>query len=125
MPDLPSELRQLDDHIAALENSRGQLPDAVVDTAISAIRAQRNAIAQAAQSVAVLGNNYGDINTGLIIQLAAKPGASKDDLRRAYLARILNQANQLPLFVGDSGNAQVRLSSVYTCLLYTSDAADE
>ena len=117
MPDLPSELRQLDDHIAALENSRGQLPDAVVDTAISAIRAQRNAIAQAAQSVTVLGNNYGDINTGLIIQLAAKPGASKDDLRRAYLARILNQANQLPLFVGDSGNAQVRLSSVYTALL--------
>ena len=80
-----------------LENSRGQLPDAVVDTAISAIRAQRNAIAQAAQSVAVVGNNYGDLNTGLIIQLAAKPGASKGDLRRAYLARILT---------GSSGSAQ-------------------
>ena len=117
MPDLPSELRQLNDHIAALENSRGQLPDDVVDTAIAAIRAQLQTIVQAAHAVAVTGNNYGNINTGLIIQQASKPGAGKGELRRAYLARILNQANQLALFAGDSANTQIRLSSVYTALL--------
>ncbi|MEA3274248.1 MAG: SUMF1/EgtB/PvdO family nonheme iron enzyme, partial [Pseudomonadota bacterium] len=53
----------------------------------------------------------------VIIQQGTRPGASKQDLRRAYLARILTQADQLPLFAGDTANAQVRLSSVYTALL--------
>ena len=64
-----------------------------------------------------MGDNNGILNLGVLIQQGTKPGASKDDLRRAYLARVLTQANQLPLFVGDSANAQVRLSAVYTALL--------
>ena len=70
-----------------------------------------------AAGVGVGRDNYGDINTGLIIQQGTKPGASRTDLRRAYLARILTQANQLPLFAGDSANSQVRLSALYTALL--------
>lgn len=63
-----------------------------------------------------VGGNYydGDINTGLIIQQGTRAGASRQNLQRAYLARILSHANQLPLFAGDSVNAQVRLSFVQT-----------
>ena len=124
MPDHPSEMRELDDAIAALERLRGKLPDSTVDAAIASLRVQGGAIAQGQDALAVGaggvgigGDSYGDINTGIIIQQAAKPGAGKEELRRAYLARILNQANQLPLFAGDSANAQIRLSSVYTALL--------
>ena len=97
------------------------------DTAAAGINAQlsgsgaiaqgQDALAVGARGVGITGNHYGNINTGLIIQQGTKPGASRADLRRAYLARILTQANQLPLFAGDSANSQVRLSSVYTALL--------
>ena len=99
------------------------------DAAAAALQAQLiggGAIAQGqnalgvgvgAGGVGVGGDNYGDINLGVMIQRAAQPGASADTLRRAYLARALGQANQMPLFSGDSGNAQLRLSSVYTELL--------
>lgn len=97
------------------------------DAAAAAINAQlagsgaiaqgQGAAAVGTAGVGVARDHYGDINTGVIIQLGARPGASKDDLKRAYLARILTQADQLPLFVGDTANAQVRLSSVYTALL--------
>ena len=82
-----------------------------------AIAQGQDATAVGAGGVAVQGDNQGTINLGVLIQQGTKPGASPADLRRAYLARILTQANQLPLFVGDSANAQVRLSSVYTALL--------
>ena len=75
------------------------------------------ATAVGAGGVGITRDNYGNINTGVIIQQGTRPGASKDDLRRTYLARILRQTDQLPLFAGDSANAQVRLSSVYTALL--------
>jgi hypothetical protein len=58
------------------------------------------------------GDNEGVINLGVLIQQAARPGASKEDLRRAYLARILTQADQLPLFASDGSQAQIRLSSI-------------
>ena len=48
----------------------------------------------------LLRDNQGTINLGVLIQNAAKPGASEEVLRRAYLARILTKANQLP-FAGD------------------------
>jgi formylglycine-generating enzyme required for sulfatase activity len=105
----------------------GAIDQDTYDTAVAAMRATLTgsgglaqgdqARAAGAGGVIVDGNVTGDINTGLIIQQAAKPGASKADLRRAYLARMLMQANQLPLFAGDSANAQIRLSSVYTALL--------
>ena len=82
-----------------------------------AIAQGQDATAVGAGGVAVQGDNQGTINLGVLIQQGIKPGASPADLRRAYLARILSQANQLPLFVGDSANAQIRLSSVYTALL--------
>ena len=74
------------------------------------------ALAIGAGAVGIQGDDTGMVNLGVLIQQAAKPGASQEDLRRAYLARIVTQANQLPLFAGDSANAQVRLSSVYTAL---------
>lgn len=68
-------------------------------------------------SVQVEGDNHGLINLGLLIQQAQRPDASADDLGRAYLARILQQADHLPLYAGDTSNAQIRLSAVYTALL--------
>lgn len=120
-----AQLTSLDKLKHALE--LGAIDQDTFDMAAAAINAQlsgggaiaqgRDALAIGAGGVGVGRDNYGDFNTGLIIQQAARPGASKEDLRRAYLARILTQANQLLLFAGDSANAQVRLSSVYTALL--------
>jgi formylglycine-generating enzyme required for sulfatase activity len=89
--------------------------------------AQDNAdLAVGSQAVTIRnGDNYGDINTGVLIHIGTKPGASKDDLRRAYLARILSQSDQLPLFAGDSGTAQIRLSSIYTALITQRAERDE
>ncbi|MGH8472340.1 MAG: NACHT domain-containing protein, partial [Gammaproteobacteria bacterium] len=107
--------------------AEGMLSQDTFDAAVAGLKAQlagsgaiaqgQDALAVGAGGMAVGGDNYGNLNTGVIIQLGTKPGASKEDLRRAYLARILAQANQLLLFAGDSANAQVRLSSVYTALL--------
>ena len=116
-------------HIEQLKRAldAGLIDQDTYETAVAAMNAQLNvsgAIAQGqdalsigAGGVGVGRDNYGGINTGVIIQQAARSGASREDLRRAYLARILTQADQLPLFVGDSAKAQIRLSSVYTALL--------
>lgn len=70
-----------------------------------------------ADGVLVGGNNGGLINLDVLIQQGTRPGASGEELCRAYLNRLLQQANQLPLFSGDSARAEVRLSSIYTALL--------
>jgi len=118
----PSRLEQLRRALDA-----GLIDRDTYDAAVAGITAQLtgsgsiaqgpDALAVGTAGVGVTGPNYGPINTGVIIQQGTRAGASPADLRRAYLARILTQANQLPLFVGDSANAQVRLSSVYTALL--------
>jgi hypothetical protein len=122
-------LEQLQRALAA-----GLIDQATYDAAAAGISAQlagggaiaqgQDALAVGAHGVGIGGDNYGDINTGLIIQQAARPGASKNDLRRAYRARILSKPNQLPLFAGDSGSAEIRLSSVYTALLTQRSAVD-
>ncbi len=104
------------------------------DAAVAAMSAQfagSGAIAQGQDSFAVGaggvgigGDNHGTINLGVLIQKGIKPGASESDLRRAYLARILNQSNQLPVFVGEGANAQLQLSAVYTALLTTRSEDD-
>lgn len=66
---------------------------------------------------AAAGDNQGMVNLGVIIQQGSRPGADREDLRRAFLARMLTQTNQFSLFADDTGNAQIRLSSVYTALL--------
>lgn len=82
--------------------------------------------AKAAGERAVIndGSNSGIINTGefyqTIIQHAARSGASREDLRRAYLAWLSACANELPLTLGDSGSP-VQLASVYTALLTKQD----
>ncbi|MDS4042440.1 MAG: SUMF1/EgtB/PvdO family nonheme iron enzyme [Candidatus Competibacter sp.] len=118
----PSHLEQLRRALDA-----GLIDRDTYDAAVAAMTAQlagsgaiaqgQDALAVGAGGVGVRGDNQGTINLGVLIQQGIKPGASPADLRRAYLARILTQANQLPLFVGDGANAQVRLSSVYTALL--------
>ena len=72
----------------------------------------------------VHGDVNGTLNLGVIIEQARQPGASLETLRRAYLARLLAQANQLPLLAGEPGSEQVQLSSVYTALLTQRSAAD-
>ncbi len=114
MPDSDNLLSQLDAAIAAQENLRGQLPDAVFDLIIQTLKSQRHA----AQAVAVGRDNLGDINLGTIIhQFQPKPGAGRAELRMAYLARMLRQANQLPLFAGKSLSSQIRLAAIYTAIM--------
>ena len=118
----PSSLEQLRRALEA-----GHIDQATCDAAaagVSARLAGAGAIAQGpgatavgAGGVAVAGHNSGLINLGVLIQQAAHPGASAQELRSAYLARMLLQADQLPLFAGDSAKAPIRLSSVYTALL--------
>jgi formylglycine-generating enzyme required for sulfatase activity len=82
-----------------------------------AIAQGTDARAVGARAVYLEGDNNSVINTGTLIQIGTRPGASKIELRRAYLARILTQAEQLPLFAADGGKDQVKLSSIYTALL--------
>jgi formylglycine-generating enzyme required for sulfatase activity len=105
----------------------GLIDQDTYDTAVAAMQARLTgggAIAQGANTQAVgaggvliAGDSSGFVNLGVYIQQAARPGADAATLRRAYLARLLQQANQLPLFGGDSARAEIRLSSVYTALL--------
>ena len=46
MPDLSSELHELDNKIAALESLRGKLSDAMIDADIATLRTQNGAIAK-------------------------------------------------------------------------------
>jgi len=118
----PSRLEQLKRALDA-----GLIDQDTFDAAVAGMNAKvagNGAVAQGpgatavgAGGVGVHGDNDGVINLGVLIQQGAKPGASRQDLALAYLARILTTANQLPLFVGDGANAQVRLSAVYTALL--------
>lgn len=120
-----AHLTRLDQLKRALD--AGLIDQDTFDTAAAAINAQlsgggavaegQGAAAVGAAGVGIARDNYGDINTGVIMQLGTRPGASKEELRRAYLARILTQADQLPLFAGDTANAHVRLSRVYIALL--------
>lgn len=112
----------------------GAIDQDTYDAAVAGISAQvagsgalaqgRGATAIGAGGVGVGGDNTGTINLGVLIQQGTRPGASEADLTRAYLARILRQADQLPLFVGDGGSAQVRLSAVYTALLTQKSGAN-
>lgn len=105
----------------------GAIDQATFDAVSGALQAQLTgggAIAQGdsaqsvgARGVLIDGNNSGDINLGVIIQQGMRPGARKEDLRRAYLARMLDLGNHLALFAGDTTNAQIKLTSVYTALL--------
>jgi len=115
----------LDELRALLE--AGQLSQATFDAAVTAFSAQlrgdgaiaqgQDALAVGSGGVAVMGDNSGIINLGLLIQLGTRSGASGEDMKRAYLARILIQANKLPLFVSDNAGKSILLSSVYTALL--------
>jgi len=80
MPDLPSELHDLNYKIAALESLRGTLSDATIDTAIASLRTQNGAIAQGqdalavgARGIAIQGDSHGNLNTGS--HISAQEGA--------------------------------------------------
>ena len=106
--------------------AQGVIDQATFDAAAAGIKAQlagsgaiaqgTGATAQGAGAVLVQGDSTAPINLGVLIQQAAQPGATGQDLRRAYLARLLQQADQLPLFAGDNNGAPILLSSVYTAL---------
>jgi len=105
----------------------GAIDQGTYDAAVAAMNAQvegggtiaqgQDATAVGPGGVNVRGDNEGPINLGVLIQQGARPRASAEDLTRAYLARIVTQSNQLPLFVGDGTKAQIQLSAVYTALL--------
>ncbi|MBL8297425.1 MAG: SUMF1/EgtB/PvdO family nonheme iron enzyme [Rhodanobacteraceae bacterium] len=113
----------------------GLIDQGTFDAAVAALSAQltgsgaiaqgQDTLAVGAGGVGISGDNHGPINLGVLIQQGTKPGASEPELRRAYLARILRQANQLPLSVGDGANAPLQLSAVYTALLTTRSEQDQ
>ena len=78
--------------------------------------------AVAERGMAIGSHANGTFNTGTLIQYIAagkQPGASADALRRAYLARLMQQCDQVSLMAGDERAGQLRLSRVYTALLTT------
>ncbi len=124
---------------------QGHITRATFDAAAAAFKAQADppdppdtraaldgsgAVAQGAGATAlgqgaaqVIGDVHGTLNLGVIIEQARQPGAGMEALRRAYLARLLAHANQLPLLAGEPGSDQVQLASVYTALLTQRSAA--
>ncbi|MFZ4703821.1 MAG: NACHT domain-containing protein, partial [Candidatus Methylumidiphilus sp.] len=124
MSDQLLEPGQLNKAIATLEQLRGIWPDAKLDEEIAQLRQTANAKQTASNPQTTIGDravyvdgNSRDVNTGVIINLTPPPGAGKEELRRAFLERMLEQANQLPLFKGDNTKNSIRLASVYTALL--------
>lgn len=109
-----SEIEELKRQLAEL---RAQMAAGTRLDEAGALSQGTGSTALGAGAVQVRGNNGGIINLGILIQAGSQPGAPEDDLRRAYLARILAQANHLPLYVGDGANDKIRLSAVYTALL--------
>ncbi|TXH69092.1 MAG: NACHT domain-containing protein [Lysobacteraceae bacterium] len=74
---------------------------------------------QAEQAAVIVdGPNNGPINTGtqlqIIYEAGTRVGADTECLRQAYLARLMQECDQLPLLANDEG---ARLSAVYTTLL--------
>ncbi len=88
----------------------------------SALAASQNAQAVAERGMAIGENANGTFNTGTLIQYieaGKQPGASADELRKAYLARLMQQCDQVSLMAGDERAGQLQLSHVYTALLTT------
>jgi hypothetical protein len=88
--------------------------------AVIAHGAQAQAVGE--RGMAIGDNANGTFNTGTLIQYIAagkQPGASADALRKAYLARLMQQCDQVSLMAGDERGGQLRLSRVYTALLTT------
>jgi hypothetical protein len=102
MPDAQADLHELDAAIAAQERLRGQLPDAAIDAALAALRAQRAQLASAgaiaqgpgamavgAQGVGIAGANYGTINTGVIVNIGGDDIEKNREIARTVLAATL------------------------------------
>ncbi|MDD4964126.1 MAG: SUMF1/EgtB/PvdO family nonheme iron enzyme [Gallionella sp.] len=98
----------------------GLLQQVAYDAAVSAMQAQltgNGAIAQGENNVALgAGSVYinGNFNFDGLLKQGTQANASKEDMQRAYLACILQSADELPLFANDK---KLKLSSVYTALL--------
>lgn len=105
----------------------GELPQVVYDAAVSTMQAQltgNGAIAQGEKNVALGAGslyNKGTINIEVWLKQGTQANASKEDMQRAYLACILQSADELPLFANDN---KLKLSSVYTALLTQRSESD-
>ncbi len=78
------------------------------------------------RGMAIGANANGTFNTGTLFQFieaGKQPGASAEALRKAYLARLMQQCDQVSLMAGDERAGQLRLSRVYTALLTTAHKA--
>ncbi|GAA4784142.1 SUMF1/EgtB/PvdO family nonheme iron enzyme [Lysobacter hankyongensis] len=123
----------MDDHNPMLQDLRrllasGEITQAVFDQLTGTLgRDSVAAIGEDAKAVGERGMIVGDhangtFNTGTLIQYikaGRQPGASADALRKAYLARLMRQCDQVSLMAGDERAGQLRLSRVYTALLTT------
>lgn len=97
-----------------------QLTGASGRDSVAAIGEDANAVAERGMIVGDHAN--GTFNTGILfqyIEAGKQPGASADALRKAYLARLMRQCDQVSLMAGDERAGQLRLSRVYTALLTT------
>jgi formylglycine-generating enzyme required for sulfatase activity len=120
MDDKLQRLRQLLTSGAITQAEFDQLTGATGRDSIAAVGADAQAIGE--RGMAIGDNANGTFNTGLLIQYieaGKQPGASADALRKAYLARLMRQCDQVSLMAGDERAGQLRLSRVYTALLTT------
>ncbi|MFY9261729.1 MAG: SUMF1/EgtB/PvdO family nonheme iron enzyme [Gallionella sp.] len=90
-------------------------------TGNGALAQGENPVAVGAGGVHVGGDNHGVINLGVLIQQGTQPSADPVDMKRAYLARILQSADTLPLSATEK---ELKLSSVYTALLTQRSESD-
>jgi formylglycine-generating enzyme required for sulfatase activity len=105
----------------------GKIPQIAYDAAVSAMQQQaqltgNGALAQGDHALAVgAGGIYVGGDYKILIQQGTQPSADPVDIKRAYLARILQSADTLPLFANEK---ELKLSSVYTALLTQRSEAD-
>lgn len=119
---------------AALDS--GQIDQALFESLAAAFR-QPGAVSAQADSGAAIANGpqaqalaqgaiqtgdnaSGILNSGTLIQYITagkQPGASAEVLRKAYLARLMQDCDQVSLMAGDPRTEALRLSQVYTALL--------
>jgi formylglycine-generating enzyme required for sulfatase activity len=118
MDDKLQRLRQLLTSGAITQAEFDQLTGATGRDSIAAVGADAQAIGE--RGMAIGDNANGTFNTGILIQYieaGKQPGASAEALRKAYLARLMRQCDQVSLMAGDERAGQLRLSRVYTALL--------
>jgi hypothetical protein len=130
------DLRDQDPTLQRLHRllTSGAITQAEFDQLIGAPGRDRvAAVGEDAQAVAergmIVGNDAnGTFNTGTLIQYieaGKQPGASADALRKAYLARLMRQCDQVSLMAGEKATVSGGMKKRHTSASSTSSIAND